>query len=232
MARYRKLFAGTAPHQPEKPDQRARIVERMGEHFPRLGVDSDADIARAVGLTGERIRQFRVVLGIEAPPMRPRSLLAKLVAAGTLPSTIEEAAEAAGITVNSARVGLRNLGVKPLPSGRVRVLPELASERAIRPLLASHGNKEIAAITGYSTARVGQIRAEAFIPAPRVGHGNRLTMQDELIERATCALGRDIGELTGNIRALSRKHGVSVSTLTKWRNALRACGYFKKGGSK
>lgn len=216
---------------PDKPAQSERIATRLGHHFSRLGVDSDADIARAVGLTGERIRQFRVALGIEAPPMRPRSLLAKLVAAGTLPSTIEEVAEAAGITVRSARSGLIELGVKPPQSGRV--LPELASERAIRPLLASHGNKEIAAITGYSTARVGQIRAEAFIPAPGVGRGMRLLMQDEMIERATCTLGRDIGELTGNIQALSRKHGVSASTLTRWRNALRACGYFKKaGGSK
>ncbi len=235
VTRYRKHFGGTVhlAAEPNKPnqDQHARVADRLGAQFSRLGVDSDADIARAVGLTGERIRQLRVEVGIPAPPVQPRSRLSRLVRAGRLPLTIEEVAKAAGISVTAARSGLKKLGVTPPLRGRARVMPAPESEMVIRPLLASYGNEEIAARTGYSPARVGQIRAVAFTPAPHHGgRGRRLTTPDELIERAACALGADIDRLhVGNINGLARKHGLSPATLFKWRDGLRACGYFRGG---
>lgn len=61
-----------------RAEARWRITARLGEHIERLGVDMDSVIARDVGLTRERIRQYRVLLGIAKPQKtRPKEELSE-----------------------------------------------------------------------------------------------------------------------------------------------------------
>lgn len=220
---------GSQRFPPSTPEE-DRIRERLGEHFCRLGIDLDTEIARATGYTKERIRQFRNVLGIPRPPNRTVGKIRALQSRGALGTTRSEVAKQVGISPWQVR--------RYLPEGTPFAHPEpfqgddTPTTRVVLPLLATHTNDEIAAMAGITSSRVAQIRATVCVPSPTRGtsrRGNPPPTFETTIERASCALGRDVDTLdTANISALHRKHGVSIATLRRWRSALFNCGFFER----
>lgn len=221
---------GGRPTAPVTATDEERIRARLGENFGRLGIDLDTEIARATGYTKERIRQFRNVLGIPRPPNRTVGKIRALQSRGALGTTRSEVAKQVGINPWQVR--------RYLPEGTPFAHPEpfqgdnTPTTRVVLPLLATHTNDEIAAMAGITSSRVAQIRATVCVPSPIRGtsrRGNPPPTFEITIERASCALGRDVDTLdTANISALHRKHGVSIATLRRWRSALFNCGFFER----
>lgn len=216
--------------EPQGPEAE-RIRLRLGEHFDRLGVDLDVDIARDAGYTTARIQQFRAAMGIPRATPRIGRKIEVLRAKGTLAATLTEVAEQVGATVT----GVRRYMPADTPHAPAKPFQgeDTPGTRAVLPLLATHTNHEIAALTGLSEERVMQIRTTWCIPSPRRTArsrcGKRSPTFEDIIERASCALGCDVNALdTANLQALARKHGVSVGTLRLWRAALFNCGFFER----
>lgn len=203
------------------------IRQRLGEHFARLGVDLDVDIALATGYTRERIRQFRAALGIARAPRRVDATLDALRATGEMAATVAEVASQTGLHPHTVRSRLPDIPWAPKAPFNGT---DSATTLRVTPLLATHTNREIAAMVGVGVSRIAQIRIASCIPSPRRrGPGKPSPTFETIIERASCALGCDVDTLdTANLAALHRKHGVSIATLGMWRSALFNCGFFER----
>lgn len=212
-----------------RAEREAEVIrQRLGEHFDRLGVDLDVDIAIATGYTRERIRQFRAALGIARAPRRVDATLDALRATGEMAATVAEVASQTGLHPHTVRSRLPDIPWAPKAPFNGT---DGATTQRVTPLLATHTNREIAAMVGVGASRVAQIRIASCIPSPRRGRGpgNPSPTFETIIERASCALGCDVDTLdTANLTALHRKHGVSIATLGMWRSALFNCGFFER----
>lgn len=122
------VTCGGAKYSPET--FRARLEIRHPGLVDQLGRVQDADLARGFGLCRERVRQFRLRLGIPVTPDGRLARLNKWVVEG---ASAKEIAEATSLCVQTVQARARVRGVKLLRAPRDRGQVSRVLELAARP---------------------------------------------------------------------------------------------------